>query len=230
MKRLVIVLFLLIFELFSGTANAQQLPVLLMLQRAEQVDTSGCNFVEQVTALVYEEIIANRVKLWDSQKKEIQITGTTLKEIEKHSSVSFVNQETIFMYEYWENNKKEIVTQTLGFSFIHRGNTAEEVAFGYVDYNDLKELFLKTRINSNASGIYSATGKSIELMETKLLNLVGGDRVANLIFTGHSLGGIFSLAMMAVIIPPFFPTGELSYCTATDAICTCFPWVGDGWI
>ncbi len=43
------------------------------------------------------------------------------------------------------------------------------------------------------SGIYSATGKSIELMETKLLSVLGGDRVANLIFTGHSLGGKFLL-------------------------------------
>jgi hypothetical protein len=43
------------------------------------------------------------------------------------------------------------------------------------------------------SGIYSATGKSIEMMETKLLDLVGSDRISNFIFTGHSLGGIFFL-------------------------------------
>jgi hypothetical protein len=42
------------------------------------------------------------------------------------------------------------------------------------------------------SGIYSATGKSMELMQAKLLTLVGGDRVSNLIITGHSLGGILN--------------------------------------
>ena len=64
-------------------------------------------------------------------------------EIEKNSEISFIAQETIFMYETWDNNRKEIITQTLGFSFAHRSSTEDEVSFGYVDYNDLKELFLK---------------------------------------------------------------------------------------
>src|SRR5687767_11258832 len=110
------VLLFVLCELWGLFAYADDIPVLLLLKRTEQVDTSGCNFVEQVTQLVYKEIIENRIRLWDSPQKEIQITGSTLKEIEKNSSVSFLNQETIFMYEIWENNRKEIVTNTLGFS------------------------------------------------------------------------------------------------------------------
>ncbi len=151
---------------------SESVPVLLMLRSSEQSDTSGCNFVEQVTALVYKEITENRVKLWDSPEKEIQITGSTLKEIERNSNVSFLNQETIFMYETWENTRKEIISKTLGFSFVHRSSTGDEVTFGYVDYNDLTELFLKNRINTNASGIYSATFTTYVLNKNFVFNIV----------------------------------------------------------
>lgn len=166
-------LFLIFFiSLNYFQAYSETVPVLLMLRSSEQSDTSGCNFVEQVTALVYKEITENRVKLWDSPEKEIQITGSTLKEIERNSDVSFLNQETIFMYETWENTRKEIITKTLGFSFIHRSSTGDEVTFGYVDYNDLNELFLKNRINTNASGVYSATFTTYVLNKNFAYNIV----------------------------------------------------------
>src|SRR4029078_1827818 len=76
------------------------------------------------------------------------------------------------MYEYWENNRQEILTQTIGFSFVHRGNTEEEVTFGYVDYADLKQLFLKTKINTNASGNYSSTFATYVLSKNFIYNIV----------------------------------------------------------
>jgi len=172
MCRLKIV-FLFLFTLINvQQLFAEEIPVLLMLRTSEQSDTSGCNFVEQVTALVYKEIIENRVKLWDSPQKEIQLTGNTLKEIEKNSNVSFLTQETIFMYETWDNSKKEIITKTLGFSFVHRSSDDNEVTFGYVDFNDLREVFLKSRINTNASGIYSATYTTYVLNKNFTFNIV----------------------------------------------------------
>lgn len=172
MPRIKVLALLIFLQLTSLFAIADEIPVLLMLRRSEQVDTSGCNFVEQVTALVYKEIIENRVKLWDSQQKEIQITGSTLKEIEKNSGVSFLNQETIFMYELWENNKKEIVSKTLGFSFVNRSNSDDEVSFGYVDFKDLNEIFMKNRINTNANGVYSSTYTTYLLSKNFAYNIV----------------------------------------------------------
>ncbi len=180
--RLKFVLLLIFLEILSVLTFAEETPVLLMLRRSEQVDTSGCNFVEQVTALVYREIIENRVKLWDSQQKEIQITGSTLKEIEKNSKVSFLNQETIFMYETWDNTKREVLTKTLGFSFVNRSSTEDEVSFGYVDFKDLNELFMKNRINTNANGVYSSTYTTYLLSKNFAYNIVqfGGKQVKSL--------------------------------------------------
>ena len=127
MQRVRFLILVLILELLPPLVKADEIPVLLMLKRSEQIDTSGCNFVEQVTALIYKEIIENKVKLWDSPAKEIQITGATLKEIERNSNTSFVNQETVFMYETWDNVKKEILTKTIGFSFLHKNENEEEV-------------------------------------------------------------------------------------------------------
>jgi hypothetical protein len=166
------VLFSILMLLRCFYAFADETPVLLLLKKSEQVDTLGCNFVEQVTSLVYKEIMENRVKLWDSPEKAIQLTAATLKEIEKNTAVSFTSQETIFMYETWENNRKEIATKTLGFSFVNRSSGTEEVSFGYVDYKDLNELFLKTRISSNASGNYSSTYTTYVLGKKFIYNIV----------------------------------------------------------
>ena len=172
MSRIYILFITLSFQLLSSLAKADEVPVLLMLNRSEQIDTSGCNFVEQLTALVYKEIIENRVKLWDSPSKEIQITGTTLKEIERNSNTSFLNQETVFMYETWDNVKREIQTKTLGFTFLHKKENEEEVSYGYVDFKDLNETFLKTKINTNANGIYSSTYTTYILSKNFAFNIV----------------------------------------------------------
>jgi hypothetical protein len=184
MRRLLVSTLLFMLAL-PGISFSQELPVLLMLKRSEQSDTSGCNFVEQLSGLVYDEILANRIKLWDSQKKEIQITGATLQSIEKSSGVRFREQETIFIYEMWDNSKREVITKTIGFSFVQRGNTAEEVSFGYVDFADLRETFMKTRVNTNASGLYSSTYTTYMLSKNFAYNIVqfGGKPVRS---TGES--------------------------------------------
>ena len=71
-----IILFLLFCSLSAHEVFGEAVPVLLMIRSSEQSDSSGCNFVEQITSIVYKEIIENRLKLWDSQQKEIQITGS----------------------------------------------------------------------------------------------------------------------------------------------------------
>lgn len=175
-KRLILIL---IFVSTVLVSRSQEIPVLLMLKSSEQVDTSGCNFVQQVTSLVYDEIMANRLKIWDSQRKDIQLTAATIQSIEKSSGVSFTGQETLFFYEIWNNTKKEIITRTIGISFVQKSHTAEEVSFGYVDYSDLNELFMKTRVNTNASGLYSATFTTYMLKKNFAYNIVqfGGNPI-----------------------------------------------------
>ncbi len=131
-----------------------EIPVLLRVPRAEQPDTLGANFVEQITALVYEEVIEGRIKLWDSPEKEIQITGNTLTELEKTSQTKFTEQGIIFIYENWQKTKISIVTQTLGFAFLNYDQRGQEVSYGYVDYYDLKETLMRKKINTNANGNY----------------------------------------------------------------------------
>lgn len=172
MKKYLLLIQLTAWILCPALSFSQEIPVLLMLKRSEQVDTSGCNFVEQVTALVYKEILSGKVKLWDSQKKDIQITGPTLQSIEKASGVNFTEQESVFIYEMWDNSKREVLTRTIGFSFVQRGNTEEEVNFGYVDYAELNELFMKTKINTNASGLYSSTFTTYLLSKNFAYNIV----------------------------------------------------------
>ena len=134
-----------------------QTPVLLRVVHSEQSDTLGCNFVEEVTRIVYNEIISSRTKLWDSPGKEIQITGLTLQEIEKSSGTRFTDQEIIFIYEYWTAGGKALSSVTQGFSFTTKNKAGEDVSYGYVDYKDVQDVFLSARVNTNANGNFSAS-------------------------------------------------------------------------
>ncbi|MEP7168313.1 MAG: hypothetical protein ABI855_02990 [Bacteroidota bacterium] len=155
LKKSLLFLTILICECILSVFADDIIPVLLRVPKADQHDTLGCNFVEEVTRFVYQEIIAGNVKLWDSPGKEIQITGPTLIELEKSSETKFTEQEIFFIYEKWQKTKLGIITNTIGFTFLNKNVRAEDVSYGFVDFNDLKELFAKNKINTNADGIYS---------------------------------------------------------------------------
>lgn len=133
---------------------ADEVPVLLRVKSSEQADSLGCNFVEQVTRLVYNLVQENKIKLWDSQQKEIQITGSSLKEIEKSSGTEFVNQEIIFIYEMWMSSKRELSSKTIGFTFLNKDSRGQDVAYGYIDFNDLRNFFMNTNVETNADGYF----------------------------------------------------------------------------
>jgi len=181
----------LLFLILSAAATssvAQQLPVLLMLNKSEQNDSTGYNFISSVTELIYAEIIENRLKLWESQKKEINISASTLQTIEKSSGISFRDQETIFIFELWEKTRSEIVTKTAGFSFIHKRNTRDEVIFGYIDFKDIEELFTNKKIHSNASGNFSTTFMNALLAKNYYYHLVQlGDKMVRTTNEGQDL-------------------------------------------
>lgn len=154
------------------TVLAADIPVLLRLSRSEQADSNGCNFVEEVTSIIYKEIVEGRVKLWDSPAMEIQLTGATLMELEKNTNTRFRDQDIIYIYELWQGNKKSITAVTLGFNFSNKNLQGEDVAYGFVEYKDIRDLFLRTRMNTNANGDYSSSFASYVNNKTYSFNII----------------------------------------------------------
>lgn len=155
MKRLVFVALLMIVH--SSITWAQGVPVILLAKSDEQVDTTGCNIVREITRVLYREIMEGRVRIWDSQSKDLAFSAATLQALEKSAGIAFVNQEQLFIYERWTPSRREITTMTAGFYFVHRSDRGGETVFGFVDYNDVQKLFAFTRTNANASGSFSTT-------------------------------------------------------------------------
>lgn len=154
------------------------LKVTLVLKRSEQPVSSGCNFVKEVTRIIYDEVMENRLKIWDSQNKELAFSAATIKSLEKTAGIKFVDLETIYMYETWTQAKKEVFTNTMGFYFAHKDQRGLETVFGFVDYAALNDLFSKTKINANASGNFNFTFESViksKVFHFQILQL--GDRI-----------------------------------------------------
>ncbi|CAN5631306.1 hypothetical protein BH11BAC2_BH11BAC2_13650 [soil metagenome] len=147
--------FVLLFLSVNAVLKAQ-IPVILRATASEQSDTTGCNFVNELTRITYEAIIGGKAKLWDSPDKEVQITGASLQEIERSSSTSFIDQDVIFIYEFWSNGDRDLKSTTNGFLFSNKDKSGQDVAYGYVSYTDLQEAFLRNRVQTNANGNYNA--------------------------------------------------------------------------
>lgn len=141
--------------LLSGWVQAQ-IPVILRVSRTEQSDTLGCNFVNELTRITYDAIVNGKARLWNSPQKEIQIMGSSLQEIERASGTSFMDQEVVFIYEYWSNLNADLKSTTNGFLFANKTKTGEDVEYGYVEYLDLQEYFMRERVLTNANGNFNA--------------------------------------------------------------------------
>jgi len=150
-----------------------EVPVMLMVKSGDQLPSHGCDFVKQVTTLVHNAIMEKKVKLWDSPDKEIQIMPAALHEIEKNASIGLKDIESIFIYELWTQNRKEVSTKTVGISFTNRSeDVSKNISFGYVDYNELEQIFQKSKIPTNANGNYNSTFVSYSLGHTYAFNIV----------------------------------------------------------
>lgn len=168
-KKVLVVLLLIVQ---ATVAQAAAIPVLLRISVTDQSDTTGCNFAEQFLQLVYDEVTSGRAKMWDSPDKEVQITGLTLKELEKVTSTSFIKQPHFFVYEMWQNTKTDLISQTLGFTFNNKNPVGEDVSYGYVDYNDIKEVCQRSRLPVNANGNYSSTYSTFILYKLYNYNII----------------------------------------------------------
>ncbi|MBP6513456.1 MAG: hypothetical protein KA347_12380, partial [Bacteroidia bacterium] len=133
-----------------------QIPVILRVTAAEQADSIGCNFVQELCRITYDAILSGNVKLWNSSNKEFHIIAQSLKEIDASANTSFLNQEVIFIYEMWSNSNKELKSTTSGFLFSNRNSKGEDVEYGYVEYTDLQEFLMRERVVTNANGNFNS--------------------------------------------------------------------------
>ena len=129
-----------------------QKTVILRLKADEQEDTLGVNIVKEISKITYESIRDGNVKLWDSPKKEIAISFNSLVQIEKSSGLNFIEQQLIFIYEVWNNEKKKLTSETQGFLFSSKLENGEAVVFGYVEYEGLKNKIATASPVINANG------------------------------------------------------------------------------
>lgn len=137
---------------FALCAHAETIPVMLYAGNKLQSDTLGYNVVNDVSAAVYRAVLSGTVKLWDSEKKTLQIQPATLQKIEKSSSLTFSGCEHLFIYELWTLEKKLGTADIVGFYFSSKDKTGQPVSFGYVDAMDLPDTVLGAYVSLNENG------------------------------------------------------------------------------
>ena len=158
---------------------AEEIPVLLFLNTYDQDDSLGFNLVQSLPEFVYDQILDGKVTLWDSPKKEDRIEPKTLMQIEKYAQTSFKVTNQLFIYEKWIRARKSLAIQTIGFYFSSKKPDGEEVAYGFVDYEELDSVFQFTLVPSNADGNCSMTYDDVLKQKLYSYNIVqyGGKRV-----------------------------------------------------
>ena len=152
MKRYFLILFF-----FSKSLYAEEIPVLLFVSTYDQADSLGFNIVQSLPEFVYGQIMEGKVTLWDGPEKQDKIEFKSLTQIEKYAESSFRSTNQLFIYESWTRDRKSLSVKTLGFYFSGKKPNGEEVAYGYVDYNELDSAFQFTLVPSNADGNCSMT-------------------------------------------------------------------------
>lgn len=155
MKGLVF-LFFFLAGLLSHVAHAQ-VPVILRVLASEQHDTIGCNVVREIVRITHQEIMKGNARLWNGPGKEIRILPASLQKIDELSKTSFLEQDLVFMYEFWNNQGGQLTSTTSGFLFSNKNRAGEDIEYGYVEYADLQGAFTRERIDANPNGNYNAT-------------------------------------------------------------------------
>lgn len=150
------ILLLLLIAYRIGFAYSD-VPVLTHLNKGEQRDTFGFNLVEALPQLMYDLIQEDKVKLWDSPQKGLQISFASLKSIEANSKTQFIKTNDMFFNEVWSSSRKRTRFNILGFSFINKNDKGEQVSYGFIDIEDVFTTLTETQIPTNANGPYTLT-------------------------------------------------------------------------
>jgi len=137
---------------FVALAGYDYTPVLIHLNKEKQHDTVGFNLVEHLPAVIYKRIMDGSVPLWGSPLKKIKISVERLKQIEEESNTSFLENDNIFINEYWKLFRKNFEFHVTGFTFFNRSETGVKVNYGFVDADDIKGVLNSLVIPCNANG------------------------------------------------------------------------------
>lgn len=137
---------------FALSLRAEKALVMLYAGNASQSDTLGYNIVNDVSSVVYNSVINGTTRLWDSEKRGLQILPSSLQKIEKSSGITFAGCAHLFIYESWTIEKKLSSSELLGFYFSGQDKSGQTVSFGYVDAKELPDVALGTYVKRNPNG------------------------------------------------------------------------------
>lgn len=149
--HLICLLLTAISSLGQTKKNYNNIPVLLYVSAENQPDTMGFNLAVQLPEVVYALILQERLILWDSPKKTIQITADALQAIEKNTESSFMRSKSIFFNELWTSTKRRSSFQIIGFSFMNTGSQGK-VSYGFIDFKELAPLIANELVKTNQNG------------------------------------------------------------------------------
>lgn len=167
MKRFFL-LVLLGVNLSAALAKEEVIPVLIRASSNQSKEIEDGDFVKLFNEVVYNEIINNRIVLWDSHNKDIYLMGSTLQDIERNSKTSFKDQKFVYIFENWKRSSREIQATTIGFMFTNKTATGEDVSYGYIEYKDISSLLQNVKLGVAADGNYNQT--LALLLNTKKFN------------------------------------------------------------
>jgi len=127
-------------------------PVLLHLSKIDQPDSIGFNLVTSFHKLLYKRIQNGDIAIWKTSKKKVLINKTQFINLEEYSKSSFLDNNDLFIHEYWQLMGKEFNFSVRGFSFIGHSNIRKPISYGFVDAADVIGLLKNTRIPTGHQG------------------------------------------------------------------------------
>lgn len=152
--------FIITFFGFCASAFANtETNVIARLNKVAQQPQYDYNIVSQLASVVSTEIYSGKVKLWSSANKELQIFPSTLKDIEKANDMTLAGIDNFFVYEIWKEEKLQVEIQPVGFLFASRNKKNTDFTFGFVSYDDVKDILMKSNVDV---GIKSSATLSLD--------------------------------------------------------------------
>lgn len=143
--------------LFAFGASAKRgydyTPVLIHLNKDKQHDTVGFNLVEHLPEVIHKRILSGEVTLWGSPLKKIKISVDRLAQLEAESGTKFLENNDLFINEYWKLFRKQFEFHVTGFTFFNRSEDGKPVNYGFVDADDIKSVLASLIIPCNANGV-----------------------------------------------------------------------------
>jgi hypothetical protein len=152
MKQVLIIVLLLIPSHLMAKRGYDYTPVLIHLNKEKQDDTIGFNLVEHLPAIIHKRIMSGEVVLWGSPLKKIEISVSRLQQLEEESGTKFLENDDIFINEYWKLFRKKFEFHVAGFTFFNRSESGQRVSYGFIDADDIKSVLSTVIIPCNVNG------------------------------------------------------------------------------